>query len=178
MSQFKRDTHTYNTQICCIPLMMVLVSHSPDLRLALLTPHVLVHPGAQVHPVRGIISNIILSLYYFLLECISTEKIIYWEEHEQLITNEFVWNGHSVHLCIYYMSDMFDLWNVYLIIKGIIRTLINDNTMSMSNQKEMYLWAIHLCYKKKKVLQLCIFQLEIHTKILWLLIQLLIKNKL
>lgn len=60
------------------------------------------------------VTCIILSQYYFLLECINTEGLscqtIYWTEHEQLITNSFVWNRHYVHLCIYYMSDMFDLW--------------------------------------------------------------------
>lgn len=71
VSQFKQDIAEVHTQICCIPLMMVLVTHSPDLRLALMTPHVLDHPGAQVHPVRVRMSLIILSQYYFLLECMS-----------------------------------------------------------------------------------------------------------
>ncbi len=56
-----------------------------------------------------------------------------------------------LYICAYITCQICLIYeNVYLIIKGIIRTLINDNTMSMSNQKEMYLWAIHLCYKKKK----------------------------
>ncbi len=56
-----------------------------------------------------------------------------------------------LYICAYITCQICLIYeNVYLIIKGIIRTLINDNTMSMSNQKEIYLWAIHLCYKKKK----------------------------
>lgn len=86
--------------------MMVFVTHSPALHLALLTPHVLVHPGAQAHPVRVRSPHSCHLYHYFLIECINTEGLdcqtIYGTEHEQLTTNEFVWTRHySMYICAY-----------------------------------------------------------------------------